>query len=104
MQRYSNNNRNRPSNQGLAVASLTDLDKVAMECFKKKLSSEAISEALKDPKRSYTVKVGDTKFAIGNNGVANVLNRVRGLAMDRKTGIVADWFGVEPEPEDGLEF
>lgn len=92
--------------QRLPVADYPILDSVALVCYKEKISSDEISKALKDDKRKYTVIVDNVKYALPNNGVANILNRVRGLAMDRKTGKVAEWFGPDEDgtPDDGHAF
>jgi hypothetical protein len=76
------------------------LDAVAVVAYKKKLSVAKLMHALKN--RRYIVEVDNNKYKLGNNGAYNVLNRVRGLAMDRKTGQLPDWFNEIPE--DGAGF
>ena len=76
------------------------LDTVAFIAYQNKLSVAKLMHALKN--RRYIVEVDGAQYKLGNNGAYNVLNRLRGIAMDRKTGQLPAWFNEIPK--DGAGF
>lgn len=79
-------------------AGFEELDIASFEIFKKRKSANEVRNTLKNRTPVWCIAVNNIWYKLPSNGVKDLLNRVRGLAMDRETGKVAEWF--EPAQSD----